>query len=211
MQFFGRHRFLSNFYNHPITYDGKTYQNAEAAFQAQKCKTDSERDKFVNLPPNEAKRLGRHVELRDDWENIKLATMYAIELQKFSDPGLLKLLLATDGALIEGNNWHDLYWGVDLATGNGENHLGKILMTIRQNAKDGQIYGDIMDTSKKLKKFTVMVEKHGSISLDVMAKDESDAKQIVESASPSSLPFNKDDLYVDVVSVTNANGVTTEF
>ena len=37
---------------------------------------------------------------------------------------------------MEGNTWHDVYWGVDLCTGEGENHLGKILMAQRQEFKE---------------------------------------------------------------------------
>ena len=34
--FRGKYFFLSNFYGSPVLYDGITYQNNEAAFQAQK-------------------------------------------------------------------------------------------------------------------------------------------------------------------------------
>lgn len=46
---------------------------------------------------------------------------------------LKELLLATDDAYLEeGNTWHDTCWGVDAKTGEGQNHLGKILMKIRE-------------------------------------------------------------------------------
>jgi len=34
--------------------------------------------------------------------------------------------------LVEGNNWGDMFWGVDVKSGKGENHLGRILMKIRE-------------------------------------------------------------------------------
>ena len=37
-------RFLSNFYNAPVTYNGVTYKNSEAAFQAAK---------FLHLTPDD--------------------------------------------------------------------------------------------------------------------------------------------------------------
>ena len=35
-----------------------------------------------------------------------------------------------DAELVEGNTWNDTYWGV--CNGVGHNHLGKILMQVRQ-------------------------------------------------------------------------------
>ena len=58
--------FLSNFFiNAPVKYDGISYLNNEAAFQAQKTKTREERYAFSSLDPSAAKRRGRHVDLRD--------------------------------------------------------------------------------------------------------------------------------------------------
>ena len=76
--------------------------------------------------PVQAKRLGRKVKLRDDWEEVKLEIMTEIVSQKFlQHPHLIEMLLQTgDEELIEGNKW-------DVCKGKGENHLGKILMKIR--------------------------------------------------------------------------------
>ena len=67
--------FLSNFYEAPITYNGLTYRNNEAAFQAQKCIISEDREAFTNLNPSEAKRKGRKVVLRRDWEQVKISIM----------------------------------------------------------------------------------------------------------------------------------------
>lgn len=127
------HDFLSNFYPARVEYQGLIYQNAEAAFQAQKCRTDEEKSEFCGLPPNMAKKLGRQVELRDDWEELKVGFMEEIVRAKFfQNPDLGKRLLATgETPLAEGNTWGDTCWGVDSRTGQGENHLGRILMKIR--------------------------------------------------------------------------------
>ena len=124
--------FLSNFYPVEIKLDGIVYPNAEAAFQAQKTLDVEERRKFSMLKnPVQAKRLGRKVKLRDDWEEVKLDIMTEIVSQKFlQHPHLIEMLLQTgDEELIEGNKWGDRFWGV--CKGKGENHLGKILMKIR--------------------------------------------------------------------------------
>lgn len=124
--------FLSNFYPVEIKLDGIVYPNAEAAFQAQKTLDVEERRKFSMLKePVQAKRLGRKVKLRDDWEEVKLDIMTEIVSQKFlQHPHLIEMLLQTgDEELVEGNKWGDRFWGV--CKGKGENHLGKILMKIR--------------------------------------------------------------------------------
>ena len=130
-EFDGKYSFLSNFYPAPVDYQGYHFENSEAAYQASKC-PDRMLD-FCGLPPNRAKRLGRKVPMRPDWELVKYDVMYEVCMAKFTqNPDLLSKLLATgDAELIEGNTWGDRVWGVDIHRGIGENHLGKILMRIR--------------------------------------------------------------------------------
>ena len=133
-RFRGEYAFLSNFWEASVTYQGLTYGNNEAAFQAQKCMTEATKKDFTTLSPGAAKRMGRRVQLRPDWEAVRVPIMEEIVRAKFSDHEDLKaLLLATGDALIEeGNTWHDTFWGVDAKSGRGQNHLGKILMKIRE-------------------------------------------------------------------------------
>lgn len=93
------------------------------------------RSEFANLPPNEAKRLGRRVKLRADWETVKDQVMFDVCCAKFNDNEYLAQLLVQtgDAILIEGNTWNDTYWGV--CNGKGKNMLGKILMQIREEKK----------------------------------------------------------------------------
>ena len=136
--FRGEYSFLSNFYNTPVG----EYRNAEAAFQAAKCVLPSDKAKFKNLSAVEAKRLGRRVKMRSDWNRVKVNVMLDIVRQKFANnPVLAQKLMATDGMeLIEGNTWGDTTWGVDERTGKGDNWLGKILMQVRREllASEGQ-------------------------------------------------------------------------
>lgn len=126
-----KYYFLSNFFSNPITYEGLVYQNAEAAFQSAKCKDDIGRLNFTKLPPNQAKRLGRRTDLREDWEDIKDGVMLDVVRAKFKDEKLKKWLLDTgDEYLIEGNTWGDKYWGQ--VNGVGKNKLGLILMQVRE-------------------------------------------------------------------------------
>lgn len=132
-RFSGEYRFLSNFYPAPVTYGGLTYQNNEAAFQAQKCLDEETRKQFTAYDAAKAKGAGRRVSLRPDWEEVKVGLMEEIVRAKFTQNEVLKQrLVATAGArLVEGNSWHDVFWGVDLKTGEGQNHLGEILMKVR--------------------------------------------------------------------------------
>lgn len=133
-EFRGKYYFLSNFYEAPVTWNGLTYLNNEAAFQS--AKTFSDRECFTNLDPSSAKKLGRKVQLRSDWENVKNDVMYEICKAKFSQNTELKnrLLLTGNEHLEEGNTWGDKIWGT--VNGIGENRLGKILMRIREELRN---------------------------------------------------------------------------
>lgn len=85
-----------------------------------------------------AKRIGRLVQLREDWEDRKLDIMKKVLIQKFQIPELRKKLLATgDEEVVEGNFWNDIFWRV--CKEKGENHLGKLLMSIREKIRDGEL------------------------------------------------------------------------
>lgn len=129
-KFDGDYAFLSNFYGAPVKYNGILFPNSEAAFQAQKCPTRA--IEFANTKtPGQAKRLGRQVPLRTDWNLVRIGIMEDIVRCKFVQHPILanKLVATGDAELIEGNYWHDCFWGV--CNGFGENHLGQILMKIR--------------------------------------------------------------------------------
>lgn len=134
--FQGDYHFLSNFHCAQFSWDFWPYwDSAEAAFQSAKCTSDEERRKFTELSvtPAEAKRMGRQVQLRADWEQVKDGIMEEIVHEKFFqiEPLARKLMATGNAELIEGNTWGDTYWGVNLHTMQGQNKLGKILMRIR--------------------------------------------------------------------------------
>lgn len=133
MTFRGKFDFLSNMHAATFEWDGRTYRNSEAAFQSAKSLDPAVRDEFSEMTGVVAKREGKKVKLRGDWESVKDEIMEEVVRAKFSqNPDLLQKLIDTgDIELMEGNAWHDAYWGVDLKTGKGENHLGIILMKIR--------------------------------------------------------------------------------
>ena len=139
--FSDEYQFLSNFYNAEVVHEGITYRNSEAAFQAAKTKDFRLRREFSELNPSQAKLKGRHINLRPDWGQVKDNIMYEIVKDKFTrNPDLRSLLMKTNTAiLIEGNWWHDNYWGdchcEKCLNKEGKNTLGKILMRVRDELR----------------------------------------------------------------------------
>jgi len=134
--FTGDYKFLSNFYPCKVKLDDVEYPSVEHAYQAAKTLDLDERKPFHKRPlltAGESKKMGRKLKIRPDWESVKLKVMEDLLAQKFADPVLKKQLQETgDAKLIEGNYWGDDFWGVDKKKG-GKNHLGKLLMKIRDN------------------------------------------------------------------------------
>lgn len=135
--FSGRYRFLSNFYSIAVELDGETYASVEHAYQAAKTRAPEERARIRRArAPGAAKHLGRRVTLRPDWEKRKIEVMRRLVRQKFychSDLGAL-LVRTGDEELVEGNYWHDTFWG-QCPLGCGFNHLGMILMEVRKELR----------------------------------------------------------------------------
>lgn len=139
--FSGDLAFLSNM--HPctirISLQGETYvfSSAEAAFQAGKCKDAKDIALFTRVANGAAaKRLGRKIALRDDWELFKVTWMKRVLLCKFTqNPLLLKQLVNTHPLpLVETNTWGDIFWGK--CNGVGQNQLGQLLMEIREMKRE---------------------------------------------------------------------------
>lgn len=150
-KFEGRFRFLSNFYPCKIEHKGITYPSVEHYYVAMKVtemqlidgKYYTAADFREMLPkvkePGDVKKLGQRIKVRKDWDEKKFGFMEWGVREKFKDDYLAELLLSTgEQDLIEGNWWHDIYWGVctcNKCADKGENNLGKILMTVREELK----------------------------------------------------------------------------
>jgi len=175
-QFGGAYHFMSNFYVTPIIIKDITYRTSEHAYQAAKFLKDTEERNHVLsfTEPGQAKREANKIVaklnkyqpesaepadkadriaiLTPDWENRKMSIMNFVLQTKFA-PGseMAELLLKTGSRpLLEGNWWHDNYWGscepkarrtrktspckTECAT-LGKNHLGRLLMAIRKDLR----------------------------------------------------------------------------
>lgn len=134
MQFRNEYYFLSNMYDKgdpivmPINGVPYTFTCVEAAFQAHK---DPERaDEFEGISGYEAKKLGRRVNLRPDWEDVKDEVMLNCLRIKFSSRYMQKRLISVDEPIVEDNDWGDTYWG--RCKGIGENKLGQLLEQVKR-------------------------------------------------------------------------------
>jgi len=135
--FKGEYDFLNNRYGCSFVWQGIRYNNVESAFHASKYTDESERKILSRMSADKAVKKSMDFTPSAEWEDCKLNTMESIIMAKFAqNPSLKKSLIETDNRiLINGNNKHKTYWGVDLYSWIGENHIGKILMTIRDKEK----------------------------------------------------------------------------
>ena len=140
--FCGENSFLSNFAPSPFEVQGLKWGTNEHFFQAQKAKNRADFNDILRAEtPGKAKRLSRKIVIKQDWEFVKTSVMLEGVRHKFGqNPDLAKKLINTGtSGLIEGNNWHDNFWGVcdcpKCASIPAENMLGEILMLVREELR----------------------------------------------------------------------------
>lgn len=133
LEFKGENRWLSNFWPCTIKLDTDFYHSVEHAYVAAKTIHSHERlaVRFAKTA-GDAKRMGRSITIRENWDNLKLNYMHGFIEQKFSEGSeLAGKLIATGSCLIvEGNTWGDRFWGV--CGGEGANNLGVLIMDRRK-------------------------------------------------------------------------------
>lgn len=134
ISFTGPNFFLSNFYPCEVEFEGKIYKSSEHAYMAAKTTDENIRSYIAAQPnPGAAKKIGRSIQLRENWDNIRIQYMRIILENKFSAYELREKLNSTkEYELIEVNTWGDKFWG-QCPIGNGRNELGKLLMSIRDD------------------------------------------------------------------------------
>lgn len=134
LYFYSRYSFLSNFYSAGFRVGGKRYATIEHYFQSQKT-TDSKRREEIRLAesPLTAKRMGRYVGIRPDWEKVKEDVMMKDLRLKFANPIMCAKLLRTRNVKLVEDSPYDFYWG---GRGNGRNRLGILLMRLRKELQD---------------------------------------------------------------------------
>lgn len=143
--FSGSHSFLSNFHEAPFSWDGQVAASAEHHYNAAKTADPAEKARVYEQPtPGRAKRVGQKVKLREGWDDhLKVECMRSIIQAKFA-PGTdmaQRLLRTGEALLIEGNVWHDQYWGQCTCERHyhwaGTSTLGRLLMSQRTALRGG--------------------------------------------------------------------------
>jgi ribA/ribD-fused uncharacterized protein len=138
---------MSNFHPSPIVIGSRRYATVEHWFQSMKT-LDAAQSEGIRraATPGLAKKLGRRCTMRAAWDSVKDEVMLVGLRAKFTQiPDLQRQLMETRNAvLIEGNQWHDQYWGSCICrrkdcTPPGRNMLGVLLMQVRQEIKDGTL------------------------------------------------------------------------
>jgi N-glycosidase YbiA len=150
-KFEGRYSFLSNFYPSVIEHQGIKYPTVEHYYVAMKVNNEQLingmyytvgdfREMIAKVEtPGLVKKIGRKVKLRNNWDSYKFEVMNWAVREKFKDVNLAQMLIDTgEQELIEGNWWHDNLFGsciCNKCSNNGKNHLGKILMQVRNELR----------------------------------------------------------------------------
>lgn len=141
---------FSNFAESQFQIDGIRYRSVETYYQSHKSNNRSDWERMSQMDSPLAKKEGRKLNIRPDWEEIKYEIMKTALRLKFSIPKWRDKLLATGNEiLVEWNNWKDLCWGVSIMDNKGKNLLGLALMEIRdeiktkEDAKDNTSDNDI--------------------------------------------------------------------
>jgi ribA/ribD-fused uncharacterized protein len=131
---------FSNFSAHNVELAGRSWPTAEHYYQAQKF-LGSDRDIFDRIhaapTPEAAAKLGRsHAQIyRPDWDQSKLTVMGDVVRDKFQrHREIQQILIATGDRLLIEDSPVDYFWGCG-ADRTGENHLGQILMQVRDELK----------------------------------------------------------------------------
>ena len=125
-------------------FDGsvREYASVEHYFQACKATTAADHELVRRAAsPRDAKRLGRQLRLRPDWESVKTQVMREALVAKFSPEPFRSRLLRTVGRTLIEESAHDLEWGARRTDQGweGENALGRLLVEVREELEVARI------------------------------------------------------------------------
>lgn len=87
---------LDNSYTSPMIYNGKEYPSLENAYQAAKCRYDTDHHMFQITKPIDARRIGKQIQRREDWSHVKTDILLELILIKFQNPDLQEKLKSID-------------------------------------------------------------------------------------------------------------------
>lgn len=136
--FTGSYRFLSNFYDCAYSDGAINFFCSEQGYMYEKSDDAVYRKRILACTSAyKCKTVGRHAKLAQDWDSVKRYEAMLKHLRlKFAVPEMRKLLIATGNRYLEETNYHyDVHWGVSAQSGKGLNHLGRLLMCVREELR----------------------------------------------------------------------------
>ncbi len=123
----------------PFEFEGITYLTSENFYQAMKVESQVLRAEIASMNCFQSKTCFRKdpekYVIRDSWDTAeKLRVMEFILRVKFARGTTWheQLIATGDEQIVEHNDWNDTFWGWDIRLGKGSNHLGKLLMKLRE-------------------------------------------------------------------------------
>jgi len=138
----GKYGFLSNLYMHPILFEDKLFPTSEHAYQYGKYKDPKTRAWVMEAPyPHLVAIISHNLfvwDIVEKWSKMRVNRMYYILKTKFKDPHLAKRLLDTKETILLEDSSMDPFWGIG-KKGTGKNMLGKLLMKVREELREGKI------------------------------------------------------------------------
>lgn len=154
------YRWLSNMdlFPKPIIINNEIIKSSENYYQSRKTLDLDIRKKILEMSPYEAKKYCKTIELRNDWEDVKIIVMQEALDIKFTITYYRLLLISSQEEIIEENYWNDTFWGV--YKGVGKNMLGILLTKLRERIikeerfKKRIRYGDLYKSDIEYKCFT---------------------------------------------------------
>ena len=136
---FGPLGYLANYSNHGFYKNGIYYKTVEHYYQSEKFDNKEITENRINATtPKEASNIGRDRNniRKPNFKQIKDDVMYEGVLEKFrQNKDIQEKLLETGNEEIREMTIDEYYWGVGKDQ-SGENHIGRILMRVRDKIKE---------------------------------------------------------------------------
>ena len=149
--------YLANYSNHGFIVENTYYKTAEHFYQANKFDDPKIREKVINADtPKEASNIGRDRNniRRKDFKDIKLDVMQEGLYQKFKqNKDIRSKLIETRNEPIREMTTKESYWGIGPNL-DGENHIGNILMNVRNRVKC-ELLGELLNKCKNKKVYVI--------------------------------------------------------
>lgn len=154
---FGDLGYLANYSNHGFYKDGIYYKTVEHYYQSKKFDNKELIKKIIECDtPKEASTIGRDRKNKriDNFKDKKLDIMYEGVLEKFRQNSDIRAkLIETRNQEIREMTVKESYWGVG-PNMDGENHIGKILMKVREQVKK-EVLEDIINSCRDKKVYVI--------------------------------------------------------